>query len=183
MKLADIAWKTLAEGPGERTALWFQGCRLRCGGCCNPQMWTQEGGTEWDVEDICAQIKKQGCPSLVLLGGEPLDQTLELPTFLKTFRKQYGTSSNIWLFSGYTWEEIQKDPIKKQTCALCDMVIAGPYQAKAPPEFRKWIGSSNQTVHAMTPDARDYLPRWPQNEYSFELTVTENGIALNGWPI
>src|ERR1700677_380389 len=38
VQVAQIVAMTEAEGPGRRFALWFQGCPLRCAGCCNPEM-------------------------------------------------------------------------------------------------------------------------------------------------
>ena len=45
LSVAQIVPFTEAEGPGVRFALWFQGCPLRCPGCCNPEMLPFEGGT------------------------------------------------------------------------------------------------------------------------------------------
>ena len=41
LSVAQIVSCTEAEGPGKRFALWFQGCPLRCPGCCNPEKLTQ----------------------------------------------------------------------------------------------------------------------------------------------
>ena len=45
LSVAQIVPITEAEGPGLRFALWFQGCPLRCPGCCNPEMLPFSGGT------------------------------------------------------------------------------------------------------------------------------------------
>ena len=55
MQIAQVVPCTEAEGPGKRFALWFQGCPLRCPGCCNPEFLPFKGGqtkslremTEW----------------------------------------------------------------------------------------------------------------------------------------
>jgi anaerobic ribonucleoside-triphosphate reductase activating protein len=44
LRVAQVVPCTEAEGPGRRFALWFQGCPLRCPGCCNPEMLPFEGG-------------------------------------------------------------------------------------------------------------------------------------------
>src|SRR6266478_4833228 len=44
VRVAQVVPCTEAEGPGRRFALWFQGCPLRCPGCCNPEMLPFEGG-------------------------------------------------------------------------------------------------------------------------------------------
>ncbi len=56
LQVAQIVPVTEAEGPGVRFALWFQGCPLRCPGCCNPEMLPFEGGTALTVGAVIAQI-------------------------------------------------------------------------------------------------------------------------------
>ena len=38
LNLASIRMCTESEGPGRRLAIWVQGCKKRCPGCCNPDM-------------------------------------------------------------------------------------------------------------------------------------------------
>src|SRR5258708_18463055 len=67
---------TDAEGPGKRFALWFQGCPMRCPGCCNPEMLPFEGGSKIPVAELEALFieaqKRHGIEGITLLGGEPL---------------------------------------------------------------------------------------------------------------
>src|SRR6188474_630611 len=76
IQVAHIAPCTEAEGPGVRFALWFQGCPLRCPGCCNPEMLPFEGGTKMTVaavlEQLDAAARDHGVEGVTLLGGEPL---------------------------------------------------------------------------------------------------------------
>ncbi|MBI1914404.1 MAG: 4Fe-4S cluster-binding domain-containing protein [Planctomycetes bacterium] len=74
--VAQIVPCTEAEGPGRRFALWFQGCPLRCPGCCNPEMLPFEGGeamTLGEVGDLLrATAEEHVLEGITLLGGEPL---------------------------------------------------------------------------------------------------------------
>src|SRR5215211_7379049 len=77
LQVAQIVPCTEAEGPGKRFALWFQGCPLRCPGCCNPEMLPFEGGTEWRLGDVIASLNATHeadaeLEGITLLGGEPL---------------------------------------------------------------------------------------------------------------
>src|SRR5438034_9526707 len=76
LPVAQIVPCTEAEGPGRRYALWFQGCPLRCPGCCNPEMLPFAGGTPRAVADVLAEIAAsrdgEGIEGITLLGGEPL---------------------------------------------------------------------------------------------------------------
>src|SRR5206468_10530918 len=76
LSVAQVVPCTEAEGPGRRYALWFQGCPLRCPGCCNPEMLPFTGGTPRPVADVLADIdqshSEHGIEGITLLGGEPL---------------------------------------------------------------------------------------------------------------
>src|SRR3954447_22266118 len=75
LQIAQIVAATEAEGPGVRFALWFQGCPLRCPGCCNPEMLPFEGGTRMTLAEVLAQLdearRQHGVEGITLLGGEP----------------------------------------------------------------------------------------------------------------
>src|SRR6188474_114281 len=76
IQVAHIAPCTEAEGPGRRFALWFQGCPLRCPGCCNPEMLPFAGGTPRTIGDVLAKVERarnaDAIEGVTLLGGEPL---------------------------------------------------------------------------------------------------------------
>src|SRR5438874_2610700 len=76
LSVAQTVRCTEAEGPGKRFALWFQGCPLRCPGCCNPEMLPFEGGRVLSLKDLLPDIEVaaavDGIEGITLLGGEPL---------------------------------------------------------------------------------------------------------------
>src|SRR5579862_9037976 len=76
LRVAQVVPCTEAEGPGRRFALWFQGCPLRCPGCCNPEMLPFTGGQTLTVAEVLARVEQSaaadGIEGITLLGGEPL---------------------------------------------------------------------------------------------------------------
>src|SRR5205823_6136558 len=58
VQVAQVIPVTEAEGPGVRFGLWFQGCPLRCPGCCNPEMLPFDGGTRVSVADLVARVEE-----------------------------------------------------------------------------------------------------------------------------
>src|SRR5207249_5294281 len=76
LQVAQVVPVTEAEGPGRRFALWFQGCPLRCPGCCNPEMLPFEGGTVRPVDEVLDEVRlardRDAIEGITLLGGEPL---------------------------------------------------------------------------------------------------------------
>ncbi|GFZ31576.1 pyruvate formate-lyase-activating enzyme [Clostridium zeae] len=75
----------LVDGPGIRVVVFFQGCKLRCAYCHNPDTWAEKGsGTEISAEELIKKIlrfkpyfSKSG-GGVTFSGGEPLLQ----PEFL-----------------------------------------------------------------------------------------------------
>src|SRR5436190_19312571 len=76
LRVAQIVPCTEAEGPGKRFALWFQGCPLRCPGCCNPEMLPFEGGEARTLDEVVSLLREtateHALEGITLLGGEPL---------------------------------------------------------------------------------------------------------------
>ena len=52
----------------------------------------------------------------------------------------------IWLYTGYTWEEIIGDIKRKEIVAMCDIVVDGQYEDDKRDISLKWRGSQNQRV-------------------------------------
>ena len=46
--------RSLVDGPGVRTVVFFQGCDLRCKGCQNPSTWEMKNGTEMTTDELVA---------------------------------------------------------------------------------------------------------------------------------
>src|SRR5438128_9308638 len=100
--VAQVVPCTEAEGPGRRFALWFQGCPLRCPGCCNPEMLPFEGGTAVTVAEVLRQIEEaardHGVEGITFLGGEPLAHA-DSAVVLARALKERGLT--VMIFSGY----------------------------------------------------------------------------------
>ena len=110
--------ETVMDGPHLRTSIYFSGCTHHCKECHNPETWEyKQGKTLRDVRnDLYDKLDKSYISGLTLSGGDPLDQSkvslIELYLLLKRIRKQF-PNKNIWIYSGYTYEEILKDKFKK----------------------------------------------------------------------
>src|SRR5262249_26806510 len=152
LQVAQIVPVTEAEGPGKRFALWFQGCPLRCPGCCNPEMLPFAGGAALTLDAVRERLvaaMAEGIEGITLLGGEPLahaDGALALA------RLAQALGLSVMVFSGYTLEEIRErsDDIVHELLALTDILVDGPYLREQPETQRRWIGSANQRVHFLS---------------------------------
>ncbi|MGE3804598.1 MAG: 4Fe-4S single cluster domain-containing protein, partial [Gemmataceae bacterium] len=143
LRLAQIVADTEAEGPGRRFALWFQGCPLRCPGCCNPEMLPFEGGQLVALDEIVAQIRaardEHHIEGISLLGGEPVAHAGGA-ALLARAAQAHGLS--VMVFSGYTLEEIHAMPESAvgDLLAHVDILVDGPYLREQPDTSRRWIG-------------------------------------------
>src|SRR5437899_3543318 len=106
LQVSQIVSCTEAEGPGRRFALWFQGCPLRCPGCCNPEMLPFSGGQSVQLGDLMQQIataqERQAIEGITLLGGEPLAHATGSVALTRRVRERGLT---VMVFSGYTLGE------------------------------------------------------------------------------
>jgi anaerobic ribonucleoside-triphosphate reductase activating protein len=184
LSIAQAVRCTEAEGPGQRFALWFQGCPLRCPGCCNPEMLPFEGGHRVVLPDVLRDIdaaaEEDDIEGVTLLGGEPLAHATGAAALARAVRERGLT---VMVFSGYTLEEARAlpDPAVAELLALTDILVDGPYIREQPETSRRWIGSANQRVHFLTDRYQADDPRW-QRSNTLEIRLTGLELTVNGFP-
>ena len=184
LRIAQIVPSTEAEGPGRRFALWFQGCPLRCPGCCNPEMLPFTGGTAMAMSDVVAQIaeatQEHGIEGITLLGGEPLAHAAGAATLARAVSLRDLT---VMVFSGYTLEEARRlpDPSVAELLTLTDILVDGPYLRDQPETRRRWIGSANQRIHFLSDRYRADDPRWLLPN-TLEIRLRGSELTVNGFP-
>src|SRR5687768_8251948 len=105
IQIAQIVPSTEAEGPGRRFAIWFQGCPLRCVGCCNPEMLSFTGGHPYTAAEITARVElardRQGIEGITLLGGEPFAHVAGATELAEAAQRR---KLSVMVFSGFTLE-------------------------------------------------------------------------------
>lgn len=152
---------TIAEGPDLRTAVWFQGCSIRCKGCINPHLFSPRGGTEVTVAEIIDGAVASKVEGLTLIGGEPFDQP-ESGYALTTAARAAGLG--VIVFSGYEYETLRKrDNSTRAFLDSVDLLIDGPYQEWNPETERALVGSRNQRFIHITDRYRNYRPEISRN--------------------
>lgn len=176
---------TAAEGPGQRLALWFQGCPLRCDFCCNPGMLGFEGGTERDMQWVLRQLTEskinRGIEGVTLLGGEPTAQPNAAAT-IADLAQQLDLS--VMVFSGWTLEYLQSSHEASilRLLDLTDILVDGRYRHDLPESSRRWVGSRNQRVHFLSDRYHPDDACWKQPN-TIEIRITAEGIRWNGFPV
>ena len=140
---------SLVNGPGKRAVVWVQGCTLNCPGCFNPQTHATFAGKDWPVDHLAKLILggKSEIEGVTISGGEPLQQLKPLIELTRKVKDQSDLS--ILVFSGFSWDEIQRIPRVHSLLEQLDVLIAGRYLA-GKRLASGLIGSSNKTVHFLT---------------------------------
>jgi anaerobic ribonucleoside-triphosphate reductase activating protein len=180
LNVAQIVPCTEAEGPGRRFAVWFQGCPLRCPGCCNPEFLPFTGGTPTRVSELVGQVEIVGIEGITLLGGEPFAHAESAAILAREVRAR---GFGVMIFSGYTLEDLRAnpDPAVATLLAETDLLVDGPYVREQPETTRRWIGSTNQRIHFLTDRYRPDDPCWHKPN-TLELRVRDTEVSVNGFP-
>jgi anaerobic ribonucleoside-triphosphate reductase activating protein len=182
MQIARIVNKTRVEGPFLRAAIWLQGCKILCDGCCNPEFHPMDAGSNFSVDDLKKNIFAiPEIEGISLLGGEPLEQSFELEEFLLGLRKE--TDLGVILFTGYTSGQICSNSNFERVARLCDLIISGPFIKDQAPDRRMWIGSKNQEVIKITDRYNDVCENWPMGKLDIEICISDGEISFNGTPL
>lgn len=177
MRIGQIIPITEAEGPGKRFALWFQGCTLRCPGCCNPEMLSFKGGNEISLDEVTTKLKEVNVEGISLLGGEPTAHMLDAISIASVAK---GLGLSVMVYSGYKLEQILEMENGKKLLGLVDILVDGPYIRELPEKKRRWIGSTNQEIHFLSDFYKDgpewYLPN------TLEIRLDKRKLTINGFP-
>ncbi|MDB4931950.1 MAG: radical protein [Myxococcaceae bacterium] len=180
LNLATIVDRTEAEGPGARFAVWVQGCPLRCPGCCNPAQLAFVPRDAVAPEDLAARAIRAGVEGVSLLGGEPFAQAAALARFAALVR---AAGLSVMVYSGYTLAELRarSDAGVDALLAATDLLVDGRYVAALRTDARRWIGSTNQSLHFLT-------DRYAPGDACFsgrntvEIHLRDGELVVNGWP-
>lgn len=159
LRVAKIHSPITALGPGRRVGLWLQGCTVGCAGCLSLDTWDTEAVAPIAVEEVVAQVLRflvtdPAMCGLTISGGEPLEQSSALVSFLHAVRESTvdrPVPIDVLLYSGRIWRRIERE--NSDLLTLVDVVIPEPFvAAKAPGEV--WRGSSNQPLKLLSELAR-----------------------------
>lgn len=160
MRYASMRKLDISNGEDIGASIFVQGCHFHCFNCFNSETWDFKGGHEWTQEkedQFFNIVSSEHIKRVSFLGGEPLasENLSDIHHLMKRIHDKL-PEKKIWLYTGYTWEEIfpedgidDLDIIKstrQEIVKMCDVVVDGPF-IDAMKDFNlKWCGSSNQRV-------------------------------------
>jgi anaerobic ribonucleoside-triphosphate reductase activating protein len=147
LRVLDILFETMMDGPGLRTSIYFAGCKHHCKGCHNPQSWDMNGGYSMPINHILTLIKEDEFANVTFSGGDPFYQVDAVTELAKRIKAE--TNKTIWCYTGFTIEEIMEDSNLNKLLPYIDVLVDGPYVEALRNTDLPFRGSTNQRIIAI----------------------------------
>ena len=162
MNYSCLRQMDISNGPGIRISLFVSGCQFHCYNCFNKEAQDYNYGKPYAEETtnkILELVSKPHIAGLSILGGDPLWQSEKDmdKLALLSFKIRDQLNKNVWIWSGFTWEQLFCDPdattenvrylyARKYLIRNCDVFVDGRYKDDLRDLRLQWRGSSNQRV-------------------------------------
>lgn len=147
MKILGVNYESIAESDGVSCVIFISGCRHNCVGCHSKDSHDFNIGTEISdevIKEINAEIDKRPfLSSLVISGGDPVYSAKELIEWLPKIHKP---KNKLWLYTGFTYEQMRRNKITKKLLKQVDVLIDGLFEIEKRDITLKFRGSSNQRI-------------------------------------
>lgn len=146
MRYHNITKDDMLNGCGLRVVLWVSGCTHHCKDCHNPITWDLCGGLPFDTdarEELFEALSKDYISGLTLSGGDPLHPAnrKEIGELIYEVKNRF-PQKNIWLYTGFCFEEIRELPF----LSMVDVVVDGRFVRELKDPALHWRGSKNQRI-------------------------------------
>jgi len=143
---AQLRKYDVSNWAGINSTIFFSGCTFNCHNCFNKEVQDFNYGKPYtkEVEDLfISYIKDKHVNGACLLGGEPFQQDLDIILNLVKRIKQE-TEKPIYIWTGYSWNDLIKDAKKLEILQYVDIVVDGKFEEDKKDVSLKHKGSWNQ---------------------------------------
>jgi anaerobic ribonucleoside-triphosphate reductase activating protein len=162
-KIVKVKPYTIKNGNGIRTSVFFSGCKHYCKNCFNRDIWDFNIGEEFNREFYENKIKptiNEHIAGISILGGEPFHPKNIAATYtLLAWFKHDFPNKNVWIWSGYTYEELLSEEYELAldmwdymygtnvgVLGKTDVLVDGRFIEEQKDLTLKFRGSTNQRV-------------------------------------
>jgi anaerobic ribonucleoside-triphosphate reductase activating protein len=195
MQVHAVMECSLVNGPGRRTVVWFQGCKLSCPGCWNEATHSQYAGVRVSCSELVSQILQARAQHQVqgttISGGEPIHQIKSLTECLSVL-KRVAPELSVGLFSGYTERELDHGRFETYTRSddrsrrdlwkdlrqYVDFAVLGRFN-RAQPCSGPLVSSRNQQLRLFS----DRYNQLDFEDQAVEVSIGPDGLTqITGFP-
>lgn len=146
MNYQKISKFDTANGNGIGTVLWVSGCNHQCKECQNPQTWDENSGQEFTgktLKEILESLSNPHVKRFTFSGGDPLfpANRLTCQRIAQQIKLRY-PEKKIWLYTGYSWDEVKDLRIMEYV----DVLVDGEFKIDLKDITLPFCGSSNQRL-------------------------------------
>ena len=164
MNYMMIRTDDMLNGDGLRVVLFCTACDHYCKNCHNVETWQASNGIPFNDDAkqiIYNELDNDYIDGITLSGGDPLNinNVDDILAFVTELKEKYPTKT-IWLYSGYTFEQIMYPVItddfnptrdelikkKQDIVKQCDVFVDGEFVEELADVKYPWAGSTNQKV-------------------------------------
>ena len=150
MNYIKVTKNDIANGIGIGCVLWVSGCDIHCKNCHNQSTWDFNAGqqfTEDTMQEILLTLTKSYISRFTISGGHPLDphNASKILEIVKRVRMLF-PDKDIWIYSGYEWEDIIKNETLREIMRYTDVLVDGAYVDELRDISLAFRGSSNQRI-------------------------------------
>lgn len=153
MRYAQLRRYDISNGPNIRATLFVSGCTHNCKGCFNKDYQDFNYGKEWtsitETLFLC-YAKDPKVKGINILGGEPLQQTMDNSLADLLAKIKENTNKPIWLWTGYKLEDVINNTKVMNILQYVDVLIDGKFEEDKKDLNIMYRGSANQRVINLT---------------------------------
>jgi anaerobic ribonucleoside-triphosphate reductase activating protein len=187
------------NGPGLRAVVYFQGCKLGCRDCWNPESHTFAGEERTSASVANAVVsahQERALDGVTFSGGEPMQQPDALLALMETLRDRIPGLS-FGMYSGYSEPELSsglywcrsnlthraKQDIWQRIQSHLDFAVLGRYVTGHPSALALRTSSNQKlTLFSERYEERDFEPQEVEIHIDTQGFVQVTGFPTGGIP-
>ena len=153
MRYAQLRRYDISNGPNIRATLFVSGCTHNCKGCFNKDYQDFNYGKEWTsiTETVFLHyVEDPKVKGVNILGGEPLQQTMDNSLADLLAKIKENTNKPIWLWTGYKLEDVINNTKVMNILQYVDVLIDGKFEEDKKDLNLMYRGSADQRIINLT---------------------------------
>lgn len=150
LNYAEVREVDTANCKGVGSSIFVSGCRHKCEGCFQPELWDFEYGKEFNqdtIDEILGYIGRSYVHSFSFLGGDPFEpENIGECTKLAKIIKEKYPNKILYAWSGCLYDELIQRKDCRGMLEFLDYLIDGEFKISQKKLGLHLMGSDNQRI-------------------------------------